>query len=84
MATNNWKSEKARLSELNLENRRKEYSCGDKFFPLDQIQTWQNYFHDNEKALTEKVSEKDLKADPDLQSIGKNSHQFLVTYNFIN
>ena len=73
MATNNWKSEKTRLSELNLENRRKEYSCGDKFVPLDQIQTWQNYFHDNEKALTEKVSEKDVNTfsskNPDLQSV---------------
>merc|ERR1712024_129942 len=63
MATNSWKSEKARLSELSLENRRKEYFCGeDNFVALDQIPTWQNYFHDNKKSLTEKVSEKDVNA----------------------
>merc|ERR1719245_837536 len=73
MATNSWKSEKARLSELSLENRRKEYFCGeDNFVALEQIPTWQNYFHDNKKSLTEKVSEKDVNAfkaaHPDLSS----------------
>ena len=73
MATNSWQSEKARLSELSLENRRKEYFCGeDNFVALDQIPTWQNYFHDNKKSLTEKVSEKDVNAfkatHPDLSS----------------
>ena len=63
MATNSWKSEKARLSELSLENRRKEYFCGeDNFVALEQIPTWQNYFHDHKKSLTEKVSEKDVNA----------------------
>merc|ERR1712062_678155 len=63
MATNSWQSEKARLSELSLENRRKEYFCGeDNFVALDQIPTWQNYFHVNKKSLTEKVSEKDVNA----------------------
>merc|ERR1719245_1287798 len=73
MATNSWQSEKARLSELSLENRRKEYFCGeDNFVALEQIPTWQNYFHDNKKSLTEKVSEKDVNAfkaaHPDLSS----------------
>ena len=81
MATNSWKSEKARLSELSLENRRKEYFCGeDNFVALEQIPTWQNYFHDNKKSLTEKVSEKDVNAfkaqHPDLDISASQSQGF--------
>ena len=62
MASNSWQSEKTRLASLSLENRRKEYSCSSNFVALSQIPTWQNYFHDHKKSLTEKVSEKDVNA----------------------
>merc|ERR1712018_32126 len=59
MASKSWSSEKERLASLSQEDRRKEYSCGNKFVPLSEIQTWREYFKENEKALSEKVSEKD-------------------------
>jgi len=70
MASQNWQSERKRLEGLSQEERRKNYYCGDKFIPLAEIPTWKEYFLQNEKSLTEKVSEKDLKAfqteNPDL------------------
>jgi len=35
-----WKESKARILALPLEERRKLYTCGDQFVPLDQISTW--------------------------------------------
>ena len=52
--TTGWKTEKSRLEGLNIEERRNNYSCGEKFIPLTQIPTWKSYFHENEKSLTEK------------------------------
>ena len=54
MASQNWQSERKRLEGLSLEERRKNYYCGDKFIPLSEIPTWKEYFLENEKSLTEK------------------------------
>lgn len=58
----NWTTEKSRLEKLALDERRKQYSCRDAFVALDCIPTWRQYFHQHEKSLTEKLSEKDVKS----------------------
>jgi len=68
--TPRWKKEKTRLESLSEEDRRANYFCNDEFIGLSDIPTWKEYFEQHEKSLTEKVSEKDLKAfemeNPDL------------------
>ena len=58
----NWKEEKLRLEKSSLEDRQENYFCRDKYVPVTQIPTWSEYFQQNEKSLTEKVSEKDIRA----------------------
>merc|ERR1712241_1222986 len=58
----NWKEEKLRLEKSRLEDRQENYFCRDKYVPVNQIPTWSEYFQQNEKSLTEKVSEKDIRA----------------------
>ena len=49
-----WKNEKTRLENLSLDERRHNYFCGEKYVPLSQLPTWKEYFHENQKSLTEK------------------------------
>jgi len=43
-----------RLTHLSLEERRKGYFCPNNYKELSTIQTWRQYFEENEKTLSEK------------------------------
>ena len=58
----NWKDEKIRLEKSNIESRRENYFCNEDFVPLSEVPTWSDYFQQNQKSLSEKVSEKDIEA----------------------
>ncbi len=54
MAASTWSTEKARLASMSLEEKRRDYFCGEKFVSLNDIPTWREYFKENEKSLAEK------------------------------
>ena len=54
MASKSWETEKEHLASLSQEDRRKKYFCKDEFVQLSEIQTWKEYFKEEEKKLSEK------------------------------
>ena len=54
MASKSWETEKEHLAGLSQEDRRKKYFCKDEFVQLSEIQTWKEYFKEEEKKLSEK------------------------------
>jgi len=56
-----WKEEKARILALSVEERRKLYTCGDKYVPLSEISTWSEQVKSKENEV--KSNEKEEKSD---------------------
>ena len=54
MASKSWETEKEHLAGLSQEDRRKKYFCKENFVQLSEIQTWKEYFKEDEKKLSEK------------------------------
>lgn len=54
MASKSWETEKEHLAGLSQEERRKKYFCKENFVQLSEIQTWKEYFKEEEKKLSEK------------------------------
>ena len=54
MASKSWETEKEHLAGLSQEDRRKKYFCKETFVQLSEIQTWKEYFKEDEKKLSEK------------------------------
>eukprot|EP00090_Calanus_glacialis_P005142 TRINITY_DN13950_c0_g1_i1.p1 TRINITY_DN13950_c0_g1~~TRINITY_DN13950_c0_g1_i1.p1 ORF type:complete len:272 (+),score=60.28 TRINITY_DN13950_c0_g1_i1:69-818(+) len=53
-----WKVEKERMLSLSLEERRKEYSCGDSYIQLSDVETWKDVGKSEKIDLTDKKFEK--------------------------
>jgi O-acetyl-ADP-ribose deacetylase (regulator of RNase III) len=49
----NWKEEKLNLEKSSLVERRQNYFCKDKFVPITEIPTWNEYFEKNGKSFEE-------------------------------
>jgi len=56
-----WKEEKARILALSVEERRKLYTCGDKYVPLSEISTWSEQVKSKENDV--KSNENEEKSD---------------------
>merc|ERR1712106_631223 len=56
-----WKEEKARILALSVEERRKLYTCGDKYVPLSEISTWSEQVKSKENE--EKSDESEVNSD---------------------
>merc|ERR1712142_1244917 len=63
-----WKEEKARILALSLDERRKLYTCGDEFVPLDDIPTWSEQQLESQKREQEPADYQDTATEKDIEN----------------
>jgi len=63
-----WKEEKARILALSLDERRKLYTCGEEFVPLDDIPTWSELQLESQKREQEPADYQDTATEKDIEN----------------